>query len=124
MPARKRHRRPPEDPDPLVRFGRALKETEERERAERKRIQAEREEAKRQARLAAEHAARVERAERRLERAIARLKRARAERSGVAEAEDEYRAAKADVIELETSQRPRWAPDPSEAPDAADPGAG
>lgn len=112
MPARKRHRRQPEHPDPLVRFGRALKESEERERAERKRIQAEREEAKRQARIAAEHADAVDRANRRLERAITTLKRARSDHRGVQDAEQVYRAAKADVIELETGERPKWAPDP------------
>jgi hypothetical protein len=117
MPSRKRHRRPPEDPDPLVRFGRALKDAEERDRKERKRVQAEREEAKRQERLAAEHAAAVQRADRRLERAIAALKQARADRRGVDEAEVAYRVAKADVIELETSERPSWAPEPGPSDD-------
>lgn len=113
MPARKRHRRQPEHPDPLVRFGRALKEAEEREAAERKRASAERAEAKRRAEIAAERAAAVKRANRRLERAIAGLKQARAEHRGVPEAELAYRAAKAEVMELETGERPKWAPDPA-----------
>lgn len=110
MPSRKRHRRAPEDPDPVVRFGRAIKEADERERAERKRIRAERAEAKRQERLAAEYAAAVEQADRRLQQAIAAVKRAHGERNGIDEAEHEYRSAKADVIELETGERPDWAP--------------
>ncbi len=111
MPARKRHRRQPEHPDPLVRFGRALKEAEEREAAERKRAKAERAEAKRRAQIAAERALAVKRANRRLERAITALKRARAEHRGVPEAELAYRTAKAHVMELETGERPKWAPD-------------
>ena len=111
MPARKRHRKQPEHPDPLVRFGRALKEADAREAAERKRAKAARAEAKRQAQIAADHAAAVKRANRRLERAIAELKRARSEHRGAAEAELAYRAAKADVMELETGERPKWAPD-------------
>lgn len=118
MPARKRHRKQPEHPDPLVRFGRALKEADAREAAERKRAKEARAEAKRQAQIAADHAAAVKRANRRLERAIAELKRARSAHRGAAEAELAYRAAKADVMELETGERPKWAPDP----DAGDSG--
>lgn len=114
MPARKRHRRPPEHPDPVVRFGRALKETKAKERAEQIRIQAEREEEKRQAKLAAEHAARLKRANRRLEQAIAAVKRARSSGSGQTEADQAYREAKAVVVELETGERPGWAPEPDQ----------
>ncbi len=110
MPARKRNKRPPEHPDPVVRFGRALQEAKTKERAEQQRRHAEREEEKRLARLAEEHAAQLAEANRRLERAIAAVKRARTSGSGGAEAEASYRAAKADVVELETGERPRWAP--------------
>lgn len=111
MPARKRNKRPPEHPDPVVRFGRALKETKAKEQAEQKRRDAEREEEKRLARLAEEHAAKLAEANRRLERAIAAVKQARTSGRGGAEAETSYRAAKADVVELETGDRPKWAPD-------------
>jgi len=110
MPARKRHRRQPEHPDPVVRFNRALEQEKERERAEQIRIQAEREEEKRQAALAAEHAAKLQRAQRDLERAIVAVKQARSTGRGAVEADEAYRAAKAQVVELETGERPDWAP--------------
>jgi hypothetical protein len=112
VPARKRHRRRPEHPDPVVRFGRALDQAKTAEDAEQKRIQAEREAAKRAAELAAEHAAKLDRARRRLERAIAAVKTSRSSGAGTAEADAAYRAAKADVVELETGERPSWAPAP------------
>ena len=115
MPARKRHRRQPEHPDPVVRFNRALKDQAERDRAEQIRVQAEREEEKRQAKLAAEHAKRLASAKLRLERAIEGVKAARSAGRHRDTAEAEYRAAKADVIELETGARPDWAPEPHEA---------
>ena len=115
MPARKRHRRQPEHPDPVVRFGRALEQAKATERAEQMRIQAEREEEKRQAKLAAEHAARVRRADRRLEQAIEQVKRARTTGTGAADADHAYRIAKARVIELETGERPDWAPEAAAA---------
>ncbi len=116
MPARKRHRRPPEHPDPVVRFGRALKEAKEKERTEQIRIQAEREEQKRLAKLAAEHAAKLAKARRRLDQAIADVKAARSTGRRKAEADEAYRVAKAAVVELETGERPDWAPN-QEHPD-------
>ncbi len=112
MPARKRNRRQPEHPDPLVRFGRALDRAKQTEQAEQQRIQAEREAAKRAAEIAAEHAARLDRARAGLQRAIAAVKQRRASGHGVAEADVAYRAAKALVVELETGERPAWAPAP------------
>jgi hypothetical protein len=111
MPARKRHRRQPEHPDPVVRFGRALERSKTEERERQQRIQAEREEEKRQARLAAEHAERLRVANRELDRAIAAVKQARTSGVGQSEADEAYRAAKAKVVELETGERPDWAPD-------------
>ena len=112
MPARKRNRRQQEHPDPLVRFGRALDRAKSAERAEQQRIQAEREAAKLAARLAAEHAAALARAKQRLDRAIAAVKSSRASGVGAADADAAYRAAKAEVVELESGERPSWAPDP------------
>lgn len=108
MPARKRHRRPPEHPDPIVRFDRALKDRQREERDRQIRIQAEREEAKREARRAAEHAARLAAARRDVERAIAEIKRARAAGASTGEADAAWKLAKARVIELETGRSPDW----------------
>jgi len=112
VPARKRHRRVPEHPDPLVRFGRALDQAKSAERAEQSRIRAERDAAKRAAELAAEHAAKLDRAKRTLERAIAAVKTSRSSGVGATQADAAYRAAKAAVVELETGERPSWAPAP------------
>lgn len=105
MPARKRRKQVVEHPDPVVRFGRALTREKQRQRDEQDRLRAEREEAARLAKLAAEHAARLSAARARLERAIAGVKQHR----GRADVETEYRAAKAEVVELETGDRPSWA---------------
>jgi hypothetical protein len=120
MPARKRHKKEPEHPDPLVRFGRALKEREAKERAEAARRKAEAEEVRRQAILAAEHAAAVQHANRRLEHAIEAVKAARAKRQGIDDADAAYRAAKARVVELETGMLPSWAPGTRDVPTPGD----
>lgn len=107
MPARKRRKQvTPEHPDPVVRFGQALERDKHRQRAEQERIRAEREEAARLAAIAAEHASRLKQARARLEQAIADVKRDR----GRADVEAAYRSAKAKVVELETGDRPSWAP--------------
>lgn len=112
MPARKRHRHVPEHPDPVVRFGRALDRAKADERAEQQRIQTDRDAAARAAELAAEHAAKLDLARRRLDRAIAAVKTSRSSGVGATQADATYRAAKAEVIELETGERPSWAPPP------------
>lgn len=53
-------------------------------------------------------------ATKRLERAIAAVQAARQTGRGAAEAELEWRAAKSEVIFLETGSRPAWAPAPVE----------
>jgi hypothetical protein len=111
MPPRKRHRKAPPNPDPIARFGEALKRADERERAERKRVQAERAERARLARLAAEHAEAVRVAKIELERSIGAAKAARQSGSGVAEADGAWRKAKARMIELETGEAPAWGPE-------------
>ncbi|MEO6653411.1 MAG: hypothetical protein ABIP17_12225 [Ilumatobacteraceae bacterium] len=108
MPARKRHKQVIEHPDPVVRFGQALEREQRRLSAEQERIRAEREEAARLAAIAADHAERLARARARLDRAIGDVKRHR----GRADVESEYRVAKAAVVELETGDRPAWAPGP------------
>ena len=108
MPARKRHRRQPEHPDPLVRFSRAVKESDAKERERVRQEQTrKREEAERRKR-AAEHAKAVEQARRQLDRAIAAAKDARSSGNGVAEADEAWKQAKARLIELETGEAPDW----------------
>lgn len=108
MPARKRHRHQPAPTDPIVRFGRELIEQAEKQKAAQDRREAERAEAKEQERLAAERAAEIATATSRVEQAIADAKRARASGRGVAEADEEWKAAKAALIELETGKAPDW----------------
>lgn len=140
MPSRKRHRsasapapsatsasstpaaeRTPErtagrtaDDEVIAQFAAALRESEARERAEQERRRAQR---------SAAEQLEVARAE--LDRAIAEVRRARRTRSGLAEADATWRAAKAKVIELETGAPPDWAPtvgdrfDGSDRPDGA-----
>lgn len=108
MPARKRHRQQPLPTDPVVRFGRELIERAERERAAEERRRAEREEARRQRQLAEERAAAIAAAEERVAQAIAAAKTARASGRGVTEADAEWKAAKAALIELETGAAPDW----------------
>ena len=108
MPARKRHRHQPAPTDPIVRFGRGLIDQAEKEQAAQERRRAERAEAKRQEQLAAERAAAIAAATARVERAIADAKRARTSGRGIAEADAEWKAAKAALIELETGEAPGW----------------
>lgn len=105
MPARKRHKQTEEHRDPIVRFAEALKRTELREQKERERKAEEKEAAKR----AAIHAEHLKLAKIELDEAIAKVKRARADRSGIAEADQIWQIAKAKVIELETGAPPPWA---------------
>ena len=108
MPARKRHRHQPAPTDPIVRFGRELIEQAEKKKAAEERRQAELAEAKRQEQLAAERAAAIAAATARVEQAIANAKRARSSGRGVPEADEEWKAAKAALIELETGEAPGW----------------
>ena len=110
MPARRRHKKQPESSDPIVRFSEAVKRSDAKAKAERQRIEAERREAKRQAQLAAEHAEAVRIAGKQLDTAIAAAKAAHHSGKGVEEADLAWREAKARVIELETGERPDWAP--------------
>lgn len=122
MPSRKRHRQtsstptaatPPTDAerassasaglvddDVLRRFNEGLRQTEQRKHDERQR--------KRQNESAANQLAD---AQARLDRAIAAIKRARQNGGkAAAEADAEWKAAKAEVLFLETGERPAWAP--------------
>ena len=121
MPARRRHKKQPESTDPIVRFSEAVKRSDAKAKAERKRIEAERKEAARLARLAAEHAEAVRVAGIALDKAIAAAKAAHHSGRGVEQADLVWREAKARVIELDTGKRPDWAPgDEADGGDEAD----
>lgn len=125
MPPRKRHRRTGHEPatpassdkiggvdaDALRRFNAGLRRTEQRQRDERDRQRNER-----------AHAEALVVAQQRLERAIAAVRAARQSGRGAEAADAEWRAAKGEVLFLETGERPAWAPDalPDAADDAAD----
>ena len=116
MPSRKRRKSAPAaQEDPIVAFGQRLLETKAREQDERERVLRTRRDARDAARAAADRAAALKTARRDLERAIERVQRARAGRSGIAEADEAWRAAKALVVELESGAKPEWAPsDPTD----------
>jgi hypothetical protein len=108
MPPRKRKKVTEADRDPVVRFGEAIRRSDELAEAERERVKAERAEAARLAQLAAEHAEALRVAHIELDRAISSAKAARASGRGVVEADAAWKQAKARVIELETGAPPAW----------------
>lgn len=89
-----------------------LKEAKQREEAEAERERQRKRERRQRREAAAAEAASLDNAKRELEQAIAAVRRATRDRSGVAEAEAAWRAAKARVLELETGTAPDWAPAP------------
>jgi hypothetical protein len=112
MPARKR-RPPAASPsnapvDPVTQFAQLLRESNEREEAERDRRAAAKREASDAAKAAAARADALAVAKRDLNRAIAGVREARSTRRGVAEADAAWREAKARLIELETGTAPDW----------------
>jgi multidrug efflux pump subunit AcrA (membrane-fusion protein) len=96
--------------DPISRFGAALRDSADQQRAAAERARLDREEAEHAARVAAEHAAALDAARRELDRSIRAVRHARTARVGAAEADAAWRVAKARVIELETGAPPPWAP--------------
>lgn len=99
--------------DAAERFAAALKESEQREQLARKRER----EAKAEANLrrveAAARANELTKARRDLEKAIEAVRAARRAGKGAAAADEVWKSAKARVIELETGDRPGWAPTPA-----------
>ena len=86
-----------------------LRESAQRDRDAEERLRLERQQARDAAASAAADAAALEAARRTLERAITDAREARRARSGVAEADEAWRLAKARLIELETGASPEWA---------------
>lgn len=114
MPARKRPKAvPPPPPVPLSaeeRFAQAVRETEQAKRSAAQAATERKNEATRMAKAAAEHAAAMKRAQSTHVHAVANLKSAKQNHKGITEAELAWRSAKADLLELETGERPEWAP--------------
>jgi hypothetical protein len=114
MPARKRPKVLPAPPPPTLsaaeRFAQAVKETEQAKRAAQQAATDRKNEAARQAAAAAEYAINLQQAKAAHARAVERLKNAKLNHKGIVEAELEWRKAKADLLELETGERPEWAP--------------
>ncbi|MGZ4723997.1 MAG: hypothetical protein ACXV8L_07265 [Ilumatobacteraceae bacterium] len=113
MPSRHRPKAPP--PPPLSdaeRFAQAIRDHEE---ADRRAMQARldrKAETERRKIVAIEHAARLERAKAAHQRAVELVKEAKRSGKGAVAADLAWRTAKADLIELETGQRPAWAAKP------------
>jgi hypothetical protein len=94
----------------LQRFAAALAESEEREKTAKAAERARRDE---EARVAAEAAAQernLQQARRDLDRAIAAVKQAKQNGRSTVAADEEWKRAKALVLQLETGERPKWAP--------------
>ena len=87
------------------------------EAAARKAVQDEKDRTATQARLRAEEAEakiRLEQARRAHQQSVDMVKTAKRTGRGAVEADQAWRAAKADLLELETGERPAWSPKPAE----------
>jgi len=113
MPSRRRPKAPATAPlSDVQRFAQAVRDHEE---ADRRAQQAERDrqaEQERKEREELEFAARLEAARAAHQRAVEQVKAARRTGKGGAAADDAWKAAKADLIELETGRPPTWAKAP------------
>jgi hypothetical protein len=94
----------------LQRFAAALAESEEREKAAKSAERARRDEAARVAAESAAHERNLQQARRDLDRAIAAVKQAKQNGRSTVAADEEWKRAKALVLQLETGVRPKWAP--------------
>ena len=124
MPSRRRPKAPP--PRPLSdaeRFAQSLRDSEEADRRAKQAAIDRKAEAERIKTEAAEHAARLQRAQAAHQRSVELVKEAKRTGKGGAAADVAWRAAKAELLELETGKRPAWAPRPVE-PTTTEPGEG
>jgi len=99
------------------RFAQALKDSEEADRRAKDAKAKAKAEADRAKAAAEEEATRLQRAQAAHQRAVEMVKEAKRTGKGRAEADAAWREAKADLVELETGQRPAWAARPVEAAD-------
>ena len=113
MPSRHRPKAPP--PPPLSdaeRFAQAIRDHEEADRRAKQAKLDRKAESERRKLDAVEFAARLERARAAHKRAVELVKEAQRTGKGTAAADVAWRAAKAELIELETGERPAWAAKP------------
>ncbi len=107
---------PKADPSPdadVARFADFLRQRAEQERARRADVERQRRDEATARRQAEDDRARLAQARDAKDRAVRRAKELRARRApapDIAAADAEYRAALADLEELETGRRPAWAP--------------
>ena len=94
----------------LQRFAAALAESEEREKAAKTAERTRRDEQTRVAAEAAAHERSLQQARRDLDRAIAAVKQAKQNGRSTVAADEDWKRAKALVLQLETGERPKWAP--------------
>ncbi len=124
MPSRRRPKAPPPRPlTDLERFAQSVRDSEEADRRAKQATIDRKAEAERRKIEAVERAANLERAQVAHQRAVELVKDAKRSGKGAAAADIVWRQAKADLIELETGQRPAWAArptEPAESPDEAD----
>lgn len=121
MPSRRRPKAPP--PRPLSdaeRFAESLRDSEEADRKARRDAIDRKTEAERVRLEAAERLAQLQRAKEAHQRAVQLVKEAKSTGKGAAAADTAWRAAKAELLELETGKRPAWAPRADEPSDSAD----
>ncbi|MBK5333778.1 MAG: hypothetical protein JJD93_17510 [Ilumatobacteraceae bacterium] len=115
MPSRRRPKAPP--PRRLTdveRFAQSLRDSEEADRKAKQAAIDRKAEAERLKTEAAEHAARLQRAQAAHQRAVDLVKEAKRTGKGAAAADIAWREAKAELLELETGKRPAWAARPVE----------
>lgn len=101
-------------------FAAALRESEEREKAQRERERQQQDAALQRKADAAAQANSLADARRALDAAIEAVRRAKRDGRSTVEADAAWKAAKARVIELETGERPNWAPSESAAAESAE----
>jgi len=113
MPSRHRPKAPP--PPPLSdaeRFAQAIRDHEDADRRAKQAKLDRKAESERRKVEAIELAARLDRAKAAHKRAVELVKEAQRSGKGAAAADVAWRAAKAELIELETGERPPWAAKP------------
>lgn len=101
-------------------FAAALRESEEREKAQRERERQQQDAALQRKADAAAQANSLADARRALDAAIEAVRRAKRDGRSTVEADAAWKAAKARVIELETGERPNWAPAESAEAESAE----
>lgn len=122
MPSRHRPKAPPPPPpSDAERFAEAIRDHEEADRRAQQAKLDRKAESERRKIEAVEFAARLEHARAAHKRAVQLVKEAQRSGRGAAAADVVWRAAKAELIELETGERPAWAAKPESSAAADEP---